>query len=452
MDEDQSRIKAYLLVISDQIPFTGFTLTLVNGTPVTQQGGFERTRNADSEYIGIISAVLLLLIELKHSRDRYDTFHMTGEAQALSVPAGPVGRIFQSAGVTVNGTEPADILIHHPLTIRRILTYGTLGLGESYMEGWWDVRELDELVYRLLDARADTLIARNTVLVLEGLKGRILNRQSGKRTYTVAERHYDLGNDLYRAMLDKRLVYTCAYWKDAATLDEAQERKLDLTCRKIGLTPGMSVLDIGCGFGSFARFAAERYGVHVTGITISGRQIELGNELCRGLPVELLYRDYHDITGTYDRIVSLGMFEHVGHRNYRTFMRIVRDHLKEDGIFLLHTIGGLTGPGADPWFDKYIFPNSELPTAESITRAIEGLFILEDWHNFGAYYDRTLMNWYANFERNWDTLKAAYGETFRRMWRFYLLSSAGAFRARRNQLWQIVLTRRGIPGGYRSIR
>lgn len=382
----------------------------------------------------------------------YDEIPMAVKTQELSIISDPIRNIFQSAGVTVNGPGNADILIHHPSTIRRVLTYGTLGLGESYMDGWWDTQELDELVYRLLAARADEVIARNAMLVLEGLKGRLFNRQSGQKSYVVAERHYDLGNDLYQAMLDKRLVYTCAYWRDAKTLDEAQEHKLDLTCRKIGLKPGMRVLDIGCGFGSFAKFAAERYGVQVTGITISKRQIELGNELCRGLPVKLLYQDYHDITGIYDRIVSLGMFEHVGHKNYRAFMQIVRDHLKDDGIFLLHTIGGLTGPGADPWFDKYIFPNSELPTAESITKAIEGLFIMEDWHNFGAYYDKTLMSWYANFERNWNTLKETYTERFHRMWRFYLLSSAGAFRARRNQLWQIVLTKRGIPGGYQSVR
>jgi cyclopropane-fatty-acyl-phospholipid synthase len=360
--------------------------------------------------------------------------------------------ILSSAGIHIGTANRWDIDIHDERMFDRILRDGTLGFGESYMDGWWDCDAIDELVYRLLSVGADRLIAGNTALVIETVRAKLFNLQAGSRSWEVGHRHYDLGNDLYTAMLDSRMVYTCAYWDGAASLDEAQERKLDLVCRKIGLRPGMRVLDIGCGFGSFAKFAAERYGAVVTGVTISKRQIELGRQLCRGLPVTLLLQDYRDIAGTYDRIVSLGMFEHVGHKNYRTFMKLAYGHLTDDGIFLLHTIGSLSGVGGDPWFSKYIFPNSELPTAAEIASAIENIFVMEDWHNFGADYDRTLMAWYRNFRSRWNGLKFAYGDRFYRMWRFYLLSCAGVFRARRNQLWQIVLTKNGMPGGYRSIR
>lgn len=363
-----------------------------------------------------------------------------------------VETVLDAAGITINGPRPYDIQIHNPDTIPRVLSEGTMGLGESYMDGWWEVPELDEFIYKVLSAELDRTVAGNIHILLEAVKSRFFNLQTLSRSLQVGRQHYDIGNDLYQTMLDKRLVYTCAYWKHAENLDDAQEDKLDLVCRKINLKAGMTVLDIGCGFGSFAKFAAEKYGAVVTGVTISKNQIELGTKLCEGLPVTLLFQDYRKVAGTFDRIVSLGMFEHVGHKNYRAYMQVAARHLKDDGIFLLHTIGSLTGPGADPWFSKYIFPNSELPTAESIAASIKGLFVMEDWHNFGAYYDRTLLSWHRNFEGGWNRIRASYSERFRRMWRFYLLSSAGAFRARRNQLWQIVLSKRGIPGGYASLR
>lgn len=251
------------------------------------------------------------------------------------------------------------------------------------------------------------------------------------------------------------MTYTCGYWKDAKTLDEAQEAKLDLVCRKIGLKKGDRVLDIGCGWGSFAQYAAEKYGASVVGVTVSKEQVALGSERVKGLPVEIRLQDYRAISdGPYDHIVSLGMFEHVGHKNYRTYMKKVHELLKDGGLFLLHTIGSnqLT-PISDPWIDRYIFPNGMLPSVQQLGASIEKLFVMEDWHNFGADYDKTLMNWYLNFEKAWSSLKEKYGERFCRMWRYYLLFTAGAFRSRQNnQLWQIVLSKNGVPGGYQSIR
>jgi cyclopropane-fatty-acyl-phospholipid synthase len=269
----------------------------------------------------------------------------------------------------------------------------------------------------------------------------------------VGEEHYDMGNELYKAMLDKRLTYTCGYWKNAKNLDEAQEAKLDLVCRKLNLKPGQRILDIGCGWGSFMKFAAEKYGVSCVGVTVSKEQIALGKELCKGLPVEFRLEDYRDVNEQFDHVVSLGMFEHVGYKNYDEFMQVAHRCLKDGGLFLLHTFGNPVSEKApDPWFHKYIFPNGMAPSIAQIGTAIEGKFIMEDWHNFGFDYSLTLKAWYDNFEAAWPSLKHLYNDRFYRMWRYYLLSLSGNFGARGFQLWQIVLSKEGVKGGYTSVR
>ncbi len=357
------------------------------------------------------------------------------------------------AGISINGNNPWDIKVHNEQFYRRVITQGSLGLGESYMEEWWECEKLDEFFHRVLRSQIESHIKRNWRLLSRILMARIFNMQSKKRAFQIGEKHYDSGNDLFEIMLDKRMVYSCAYWKDVNELNEAQENKLDLICRKLGLRPGMKILDIGCGWGSFARFAAEKYKVEVTGITVSREQVELGNTLCKGLPVEIRLQDYRDVHDKFDHIVSLGMIEHVGYKNYRTYMAVVHKCLKDDGLFLLHTIGGNKSiTSTDPWINKYIFPNGMLPSIKQLGSAIEGLFVMEDWHNFSADYDKTLMAWHKNFESNWHKIMANYDERFYRMWNYYLLSCAGSFRARNIQLWQIVLSKNGIPGGYLSIR
>lgn len=345
-----------------------------------------------------------------------------------------------------------DPVIHDDRCLRQFLAQGALGLGETYMAGQWDCPALDELVARCLrQGVAGT--ARTWRLAWPVMQAKLLNLQRRGRAFQVGEAHYDLGNDLFEAMLDKRLVYSCAYWKDAPDLDTAQERKLHLVCRKLRLEPGMRVLDIGCGWGSLARFAAERYGVSVVGVSVSKEQIALAREQCAGLPVEFQLRDYRDISGQYDRVVSIGMFEHVGPKNYGDFMGVAHRALVEDGLFLLHTIGRPKRAGhMDPWITRHIFPNGYIPSMCQIDHAMEGLFVLEDWHNIGPHYDPTLMAWCANFDAHWPTLSERYTETFRRMWRYYLRTCAGAFRARNKQVWQLVMTRHGLPGGYESIR
>ena len=271
--------------------------------------------------------------------------------------------------------------------------------------------------------------------------------------FVPAEVHYDLGNDLFRATFDSRLTGSCGYWKDAADLDTAQEAKHDLVCCKLGLKPGARVLDIGCGWGAFMKFAAERYGAECVGVTVSKEQVARGRELCAGLPVEFRLSDYREVTGEFDHLVSMGMFEHVGYKNYDAYMRVAERCLQDDGLFLLHTIGSnYTTHNIDVWLDKYIFPNGVLPSVAQLGAAMEHRFVMEDWHNFGADYDKTLMAWFEKFDANWKQLEPRYGARFYRLWKYYLLSCAGAFRARRIQLWQLVLSRRGRVGGYVSVR
>jgi cyclopropane-fatty-acyl-phospholipid synthase len=318
------------------------------------------------------------------------------------------------------------------------------------MDGWWDCEAIDQFFEKIMEHRLDKKVKANTSLLLWAyLKAKTLLAQSRSKAYVIGEHHYDIGNALFAVMLDKGMNYSCGYWETAKTLDTAQEDKLDLICRKIGIEPGMKVLDIGCGWGGFAKYAAEKYSANVYGITVSREQAEYAKNICRGLSVKIDLKDYRELKEKYDRIVSIGMFEHVGCRNYDIFFKIVHRCLKADGLFLLHTIAGNSSVEIpDPWVNTYIFPNSMLPSAKQITSVAEGRFVIEHWHSFGQYYDKTLMAWYNNFKKNWIKLKDAYDERFYRMWTYYLLSFAGSFRSRRNQLWQIVFSKKGLKGGF----
>jgi cyclopropane-fatty-acyl-phospholipid synthase len=359
-----------------------------------------------------------------------------------------VEELLTLADIVIDGDRPWDIQVHNERLYPRAMAQGALGLGEAYMDGWWDCERLDEFFYRVVRARLDTKV-KPLGDALRIAKAKLVNLQKPTLAFRIGPRHYDIGNDLFQGMLDERMIYSCAYWKDATTLGDAQEAKLDLVCRKLGLQAGMRVLDVGCGWGGAAKFAAERYKVTVLGITVSAEQVKYAQELCDGLDVEIRLQDYRDLAGEFDRVLSLGMVEHVGYKNHDAFMRIVRDHLVDDGLFLLHTIGSYRSvTKTDPWTDRYIFPDSAVPSAKQICTAIEGKFVIEDWHSFGADYDKTLIQWCRNFKQHWPDLKHRYDERFYRMWTYYLLSCAGSFRARKNQLWQIVLSPRGVPGGY----
>jgi cyclopropane-fatty-acyl-phospholipid synthase len=363
-----------------------------------------------------------------------------------------VESLLEGSEVAIDGRRPWDIQVRDETFFERVLAQGTLGVGESYMDGQWDCERLDEMLFRVFRAQAEMHLP-SFRQAWAALSARLRNPQSPMRAFKVGQHHYDIGDDLYQRMLDARMIYSCAYWPKALTLDEAQEAKLDLVCRKLRLEPGMRVLDIGCGWGGAARFAAERYGVAVTGVTVSKNQAATASQYCEGLPISILLQDYRSLTGKFDRIYSLGMFEHVGFRNYHTYFDTARRLLEGDGLFLLHTIGSNTSQEAnDPWIERYIFPNSLLPSVAQITAAVEGMFVVEDWHSFGPDYDRTLMAWHERFTAAWPELAAKYGERFRRMWEFWLLSSAAAFRSRRIQLWQMLFSPRGVPGGLAEVR
>ncbi|OAT24007.1 cyclopropane-fatty-acyl-phospholipid synthase [Buttiauxella gaviniae ATCC 51604] len=360
-----------------------------------------------------------------------------------------VNDMLTRAGVEINGPRPFDIQVKHPDFFKRVLQEGTLGLGESYMDGWWDCERLDIFFHNAIRAGLERQLPHHLKDTLRVAAARLVNLQSKKRAWIVGKEHYDLGNDLFSRMLDEHMQYSCGYWKDATTLSDAQNAKLKMICDKLHLEPGMTLLDIGCGWGGLAEFAARNYGVAVHGVTISAEQQKMAQERCSGLNVNIALQDYRELDMQFDRIVSVGMFEHVGPKNYATYFDVADRNLKPDGIFLLHTIGSnKTFNGVDPWIDKYIFPNGCLPSVRQIADASEGHFVMEDWHNFGADYDKTLMAWHERFNNFWPEIADNYSERFKRMFSYYLNACAGAFRARDIQLWQVVFTR-GVENGLR---
>jgi cyclopropane-fatty-acyl-phospholipid synthase len=362
-----------------------------------------------------------------------------------------IGDLFGSADILIGGGRPWDIHVHNNGLYSRLCKGGSLALGESYIDGWWDCDALDQFFERVFRAGLDEKV--NPVSCRAVLQSLFLNMQNRARSRWVIEKHYDLDVNLYLSFLDPYNQYTCGYFKETDDLDRAQEQKLDLICRKLMLTPRDSVLDIGCGWGGFARFAAERYGCSVTGITISDEQLRYAREFCRDLPVSIVKSDYRDFKGSFDKALVCGMIEHVGYKNHRRLMEAVCNLLKDRGLFLLQTIGAnISSRMGDPWINKYIFPNGLVPSTRQIVAAAEGLFRFEDWHFMGPHYDRTLMAWYGNFIKNWDRIKSAFDERFYRIWKYYFLSCAASFRARANDLWQIVFSKNGQSRDYASVR
>lgn len=360
-----------------------------------------------------------------------------------------VNDMLGQAGIEINGSAPCDIQVKHPDFFKRVLQEGSLGLGESYMDGWWECERLDMFFNKILRAGLENQLPHRLKDLLRIATARLMNLQTRKRAWVVGKEHYDLGNDLFSRMLDPFMQYSCGYWKEADNLVDAQQAKLKMICDKLQLAPGLRLLDIGCGWGGLAEYAARHYGVSVYGVTISAEQQKMAQARCEGLDVTILLQDYRDLDEQFDRIVSVGMFEHVGPKNYPTYFSVVDRNLKPDGLFLLHTIGSnKTNNNVDPWINKYIFPNGCLPSVRHIAEVSEGHFVMEDWHNFGADYDKTLMAWHARFLNAWPEIANNYSERFKRMFSYYLNACAGAFRARDIQLWQVVFSR-GVENGLR---
>jgi cyclopropane-fatty-acyl-phospholipid synthase len=362
-------------------------------------------------------------------------------------------------GIGTNGENPWDLNIHDRRTLDAVLREQSIGAGESYMKGWWDCEKLDELFFRFCQNKGEKEFYAGWKVSLIRLRNTLINQQSRRRAAMVAKEHYNIGNKLYEKMLGKSMAYTCGFWKDAKSLDEAQFKKYDLICKKLYLQPHDKVLELGCGWGGLAKYMAENYGCEVVAIDIGTESSRYAKEACKNLPVTIYQGDYRDThiynsqKQKFDKIVSVGVLEHVGYKNYSIFLDIARSFIKPQGIFLLHSIGkNITLNFCDPWIDKYIFPNGILPSLKLVGKAFENRFVVEDLHNFGAYYDNTLMEWYKNLNLHWPELRHDYNEKFLRMMNYYLLSCAGVFRARNMQLWQFVLTPNGKEHGYISVR
>lgn len=369
-----------------------------------------------------------------------------------------IEKYLNDLGIAVNGDKPYDLKVHDNRLFDRILSKQSIGAGECYMEGMWDCDQLDELFYRICRKKAEKKFYSPFNTVFLNIKNTLINQQSRSKADDVANVHYNLGSTLFERMLGKSLAYTCGYWKDANTLDDAQFNKYELICKKLMLKPGETVLELGCGMGGLAKYMAEKYQCEVTAFDISPVQASYAKTLCQGLPVHIFQCDYRD-THLYnlkrikfDKLVSVGVLEHVGYKNYDLFLTLCREFIKDEGIFLLHFIGSNTSIRfCEPWIDKYIFPHGMLPSLKQLSAALENKFIIEDYHNFGAYYDKTLMAWHQNLNSRWDELKSHYDERFLRMMNYYLLSCAGGFRARGMQLWQFVLTTNGMLQGYNRV-
>ncbi|MEI6038929.1 MAG: cyclopropane fatty acyl phospholipid synthase [Actinomycetes bacterium] len=360
--------------------------------------------------------------------------------------------ILEKAGVSVNSSEPWSIHVHNEKLWDRVVSQHQLGMGEAYIDGWWDCENIDQMLTRLLSIDVLDLLRPSPTVLFHGMKSTFLNRQTKSKAAKNAKHHYNIGNELYKRMLDKEMAYSCGYWKDAKTLNQAQVNKFDLICRKLKLEPGMSLLDIGSGWGGLLRHAVKNYGVVGFGITPADEQIRLAKEKSKGLNITFIQQDYRDLTGQFDRVVSVGMMEHVGPKNLGKFFQTCDALLKPDGIMLHHTISSTyTKSSTDPYFDRYIFPGGVIPSPAQISKASEKKFIIEDLHNFGLDYDRTLLEWYKNINKKWEEIPQ-YDLKFRRMWNYYLLASAAGFRARNLNLVQMVFRKNGPRPAYIPVR
>lgn len=363
--------------------------------------------------------------------------------------------ILSEADVQVGGDRSQDIQVHvEPNKLyQRVIAQGKLGLGESYMDEWWDANRLDAFIENVLRANLQQKVAWSRHDIWAVIMAVVINQQNRRRSRRVARAHYDLSGVLPDGILDPYNQYTCAYFDGTDQLDVAQEKKLDLICRKLQLRKNDRVLDIGCGWGGFAKYASEKHECHVTGISISEEQIRYARHFCRGLPVDIRMCDYRDLDREYDKVLTCGMIEHVGYKNYRKLFETIHKHMADDGLYLLHTIGSNGSVKTnDPFLEKYIFPGGMVPSVEQIDNAREGLFSLQDVQNLAAHYPPTLSAWHHNFQSNWADLSEHYDERFRRMFEYYLLYCKGGFQAGHLQHWQMVFTKQGQVIDYRGDR
>lgn len=339
--------------------------------------------------------------------------------------------------------------IKDPDVYRRVLVQGDLGLGESYMDGQWESNDLEAFVAEMLKLEVvkKDLGLLGLPLLSSAIVGSVswllfpTNLSASGAKQNIAK-HYDISMKLYEQMLGPTMQYSGAYYHAPdMSLEAAQIAKMRLVAEKLDLKPGMKVLELGCGFGALADLMATEYGVEVTGVTLSEDQHAYAKKHFKNGKVDIRLQDYRSMTGQFDRIYSVGIFEHIGRNCYETYFEKCQELLKDDGIMVIHTIGfcrsGQWNHGG--WMNTYIFPGAELPTMSHFTQQFQEQWHLEDWQSFGVSYAKTLRAWKDNLN-NWQGLEE-FDQSFRRMWEYYLMCCAASFQARRTKLWQLVYTK-----------
>ena len=372
--------------------------------------------------------------------------------------------IANQIGVEINGPNAWDIQIHNESLYSRLFRDGSLGAGESYMDGWWDCNDLVELSFRV--AKNNLLLESGLPLFVHTTRSFLLNLQNKIRARIVGECHYDLPIPLWEKMLGASMIYTNGIWQDTDDLDTAGFAKYDLVCRKLELKKGDTLLELGCGWGAFLKYAATHYGCRCTGVTISKEQAKYASELCQSLPVKIHHCDYRDRDVynpddiKYDAITTLGMTEHVGRKNYRQCMQIIYEQLRDCRLFLLESSGNSKESAPDMFIQKYIFPYLDMPTVGSIDKYTRDFFVLEDMQTVSVDYAKTIIAWSNNFKKYWsdfDLSENTFGglskNQFYRMWVYYLDCCAGVLKARtETQAWQFLFSKGHLTNGYRSVR
>lgn len=355
-----------------------------------------------------------------------------------------ISNLLEKMDIQVGGNRAWDIQIHSPDFARRVMTMGGLGLGDSYIEGDWDANSVDSFINHILRARLDKEI-KSFGMSISSLKSRFHSLAKGQKPWKFQDVLRNLPNEFFEAILGTNMSFTSGYWAAGAkTLEEAQQARRDMTCKKLNLKQGMRLLDAGSGWGGFSAFAAEHYGVECVCISSFKGQHEWASQHYAHLPIEFVQNESLMLDGMFDCIVSIDRFEHLPQKNYRVYLEMGDRILEEDGLLLLQSTGKnerrLNGKH---WFDTHILQNNSLPTIAQIAGATNGLFVMEDMHNFGSDYDKTLMAWYQNFEAAWPALQKQYkfDEKLYRTWKYYLLSSAGAYRANDLQQWQCIFSK-----------
>lgn len=339
------------------------------------------------------------------------------------------------------GVARTKLIVKNPSVLRRLPLSPSLAFGEAYMNG--DIEVQGSLFDILEGFHASAGMLPSWTKFAREFVGRL--PISSRRATQNAQHHYDIGNDFYALWLGRQRVYSCAYFlREDDDIDTAQQQKLEIICRKARLQPDHTLLDIGCGWGGLMFHAVKSYGVHATGITPANEQANFIKEKAKqeGLQdkIKVIRGDWRELSGKYDRIISVGMFEHVGKRQYDEFFQKWRELLKDNGVSLLHTIGRMSPAGGDPWINKYIFPGGYLPSLDQMIVPIakQGLMVT-DVENLWQHYDLTLQRWLANFEEHVLEITSMFDEKFVRMWRLYLAGSISAFRWGGIHLWQAVI-------------